>query len=60
MAFKKTGDALPVLEYYDDDGIEQKCPKCGRGLIVISAEQNNNKLICECCDFDDNGEKNDD
>jgi len=59
MAFKKIGDASPVLGYYND-GVGEKCPKCGRSLVFVAIDQDNNKLICEKCDIDDIGEKNDD
>jgi ssDNA-binding Zn-finger/Zn-ribbon topoisomerase 1 len=53
MAFKKVGDASPILGYYDADGVGEKCPKCGKNLIIIAIDQDHNKLVCECCDVVD-------
>ena len=48
--FKKTGDNMPILSCYDSDGEKKECPNCGRQLIVIAIEEEDNKLLCEYCD----------
>jgi len=53
MAFRKTGDAMPVLAYYDKDGDKEKCPKCGSKLVVVAVEAEDNELVCENCDIDE-------
>ena len=49
MAFFKTGDASTVIHYYGDDGEPITCDSCGRDLIVIAIDNEDNRLICECC-----------
>ena len=53
MAIVKHGDNMPVLSYYDVDGEEKTCPKCGHKLVVVAVEGQNNKLVCESCDEED-------
>ena len=53
MAFKKVGDDMPVLEYYTQDDVCEKCTMCGKKLIVIAMDDGENKLVCEKCDLDE-------
>ena len=53
MAFIKRGDDIPILEYFDDDGKQEICPKCGAKLIVVALNGENNKLVCQNCDIDE-------
>lgn len=50
MAIIKRGDDQPVISYYGDDGEEQKCPHCGRPMVIIAMDKDDNKLVCEHCD----------
>jgi hypothetical protein len=50
MAFVKIGDPSPVIEYYDNEGEKKICTKCGKELVVVALDRNNNTLICEDCD----------
>ncbi len=48
MAIVKTGDDIPVLSYIDEDGKDITCPKCGRKIIVVAIDSDDNKLVCTC------------
>lgn len=52
MAIIKRGDAQPIVDVYDSEGEAQKCSSCGSKLVVIAIEDQDNRLICECCDDD--------
>lgn len=55
MAFKKYGDAQPIIDMYDADGEQQVCDSCGEKLIVVEVNADDNKLVCPQCDSE-NGE----
>jgi len=48
MAFVKTGDEIPILDCFDDNGKECFCIKCGKQLQFISIDSEENDLVCEC------------
>lgn len=52
MAFRKTGDAMPIEGYYGDDG-KEVCSKCGEPLVVVAVGEDSNKLVCESCEIQD-------
>jgi hypothetical protein len=48
MAFVKTGDSAPILDYFDDNGKVRYCSECGRKLKLIVIGDEENELMCEC------------
>jgi hypothetical protein len=58
MAFIKIGDEKPIIDFYDDNIKERFCPTCGKKLIIIAIEKDENKLICESCELEANITKN--
>lgn len=53
MAIFKTGDAQPIKRFYDEDGNEMKCPRCGRTMVVVAIKDGNNEPVCEECDLNE-------
>jgi len=53
MAIVKRGDNKPIESFYDTDGDEAKCPRCGSKLIVIAMDDQDNKLVCTHCEDED-------
>lgn len=60
MAFRKVGDAAPIVEYYNSDGVEEECPNCGNSLSILILESGENRLICEYCELQENDDDDDD
>ena len=48
MAFIKTGDEMPIQSIYKADGEQQTCDKCGKTLVIVAMDNEDNKLVCEC------------
>jgi len=53
MAFKKYGDESPIINYFDANGKEQFCAKCGKKLVLIAVASEDNKFVCADCDIDE-------
>ena len=53
MGFTKTGDAQPILNYYDSNVKVQHCLTCGKKLTLIAIDADENRLICADCDIAD-------
>lgn len=47
MAFTKYGDPQVVNGYYDGDE-PVLCDKCGHLKTVVSMNEDENKVVCEC------------
>lgn len=44
--FIKNGDEQPITETYDDDGITNTCPKCGKKMINFDFDRG--EFVCDC------------
>lgn len=53
MAFVKHGDDGKIVTFFDDNGNIPYCPSCGKKLVVMAIEKDENKLICSDCDISD-------
>lgn len=51
MSFIKVGDESPIIDYFDDNGKEQFCAKCGKKLVLIAIDNEDNKFVCKDCDI---------
>jgi len=49
MALVKYGTEMPVISYYDQNGVKEVCPDCGKLLTVVVLDDNDTILVCEYC-----------